>query len=139
DLMVHRILRQKLLGETKSYGNTLNEICKHISSQEKKASEAERESNKFFQVKYMEGKVGEVFQGKVSGLADFGLFVKLDDSACEGMVPMSLLPDDSYYFDRERFQIKGRHTGYTFNFGDEVKVQVTRTNLQKKEIDMLIV
>ncbi len=139
DLMVHRILLDKLQGKNKSYGNTLNEICKHLSAQEKAAAEAERESNKFFQAKYMKERVGQQFTGTISGLADFGVFVKMDGNACEGMISLSDLPGDSYYFDRDKFQIVGRQTRYKFNFGDRVLVKVMGVNLAKKQIDLKII
>ncbi|MCO5267369.1 MAG: ribonuclease R [Brumimicrobium sp.] len=139
DLMVHRILLDKLNNVNKSYGNRLNEICKHISNQEKKAIEAERESNKFFQAKYLLDKVGQVFEGTISGLTDHGIYVKIVENNCEGMVRMNDLPDDTYYFDQNKFQITGRHTKYTYNFGDKVLVKVNKVDLFKKEIDMKIV
>lgn len=139
DLTVHRIVLDKLNNRKKSYGNRLNEISKHISAQEKKAIEAERESNKFFQAKYLMNKIGEVYEGTVSGLADFGLFVKINENSCEGMIRIQALPDDTYFFNPDKFQIIGRQTKYTYNFGDQVKVKVKAVDLLKKEIDLEIV
>lgn len=136
DLMVHRILFDTLQHTKKNYGNSLNEICKHISSQERKAIESERESNKFFQAKYIQNKVGETFEGTISGLADFGLFVRMNENSCEGMVRLRDLPGDTYYFDQEKFQIVGYNTKKIFNFGDQVDVKVQKVNLFKKEIDL---
>ncbi len=138
DLVVHRIMMDKLNKKNVSYGNKLNDICKHISAQERKAIDAERESNKFFQVKFLQDKVGEVFHGTVSGLADFGMFVKLDENYCEGMIPVSSLPGDNYYFDADRFCIVGRQTKNEYNFGDTVEVQVTGVDLFKKQINLEI-
>lgn len=139
DLMVHRILFDKLEGKKKNYGNTLNEICKHISSQERKAIDSERESNKFFQAKFIEGKVGEEFEGTVSGLADFGMFVRMNDNACEGMIRMRDLPGDSFFLDQEKFQIIGHNTKKVINFGDQVRVKVKKVNLFRKEIDLVMI
>lgn len=139
DLMVHRILFDKLNKKNINYGNKLNVISKHISAQERKAIESERESNKFFQAKYMNDKVGEEFEGTISGLADFGMFVRINENYCEGMIPIPTLPDDTYYFDNEKFQIIGRHSGYKFNFGDQVKVKVKDVNLFKKQIDLKLI
>ncbi len=139
DLMVHRILFNKLNKKNINYGNKLNEISKHLSTQERKAIESERESNKFFQAKYMNDKIGEKFEGTVSGLADFGLFVKMNENYCEGMISIHSLPDDTYFFDNEKFQIVGRHSGHKYNFGDQVKVKVKDVNLFKKQIDLKLV
>ena len=139
DLIVHRILFDKLNQKNVNYGNKLNEISKHISAQERKAIESERESNKFFQAKYLLTKVGDTFEGTVSGLADFGLFVRINENYCEGMVPIHTLPDDTYFFDSEKFQIVGRQSGVKFNFGDQVKVKVKDVNLFRKQIDLKLV
>ena len=138
DLVVHRILQDKLNKKKINYGNKLQEICKHISIQERKSIDAERESNKFFQVKFLKDKVGEIYDGTVSGLADFGLFVRIDENYCEGMVNMQSLPDDNYYFDADKFCIIGRRHKSEFNFGDKVKVQIVGVNTFKKQIDLEI-
>tara|TARA_B100000508_G_scaffold141092_1_gene146437 strand:+ start:102305 stop:104440 length:2136 start_codon:yes stop_codon:yes gene_type:complete len=138
DLVVHRIMMDKLEDRKTSYGNKLNDICKHISAQERKAIEAERESNKFFQVKFLQDKVGEIFHGTVSGLADFGMFVKLDENYCEGMISISSIPGDNFYFDADRFCIVGRNTQQQYNFGDHVEVQVIGVDLFKKQINLEI-
>ncbi|PKR82093.1 ribonuclease R [Brumimicrobium salinarum] len=139
DLVVHRILLDHLNKKQKNYGNQLNEISEHISNQERKAIEAERESNKFFQAKYLVDKIGEEFEGTVSGLADFGMFVKMNDNHCEGMITIQSLPDDNYYFDNDKFQIIGRQTKYTFNFGDQVKVKIKDVDMLKKQVDLTLI
>src|SRR5690554_265961 len=139
DLMVHRILFDKLENHKKNYGNKLNEISEHISAQERKAIDAERESNKFFQAKYLEDKVGEEFEGTVSGLADFGMFVRMNENYCEGMIMISSIPKDNYFFDNDKFQIVGRQTGNTFNFGDQVKVKVINVDMTRKQVDLELV
>ncbi|MDX1650868.1 MAG: ribonuclease R [Brumimicrobium sp.] len=138
DLVVHRIMMDKLHKKQVNYGNKLNEVCKHISAQERKAIDAERESNKFFQVKYVQDKVGQVFEGTVSGLADFGLFVRMDENYCEGMVNIQSLPGDNYYFDNDKFRIVGRKKDNEYNFGDKVTVQIVGVDLMKKQIDLEI-
>lgn len=138
DLMVHRLLQDKLDKKQVNYGNTLKETCKHISAQERKAIDAERESNKFFHVKFVQDKIGEVFEGTVSGLADFGLFVRIDENHCEGLVSMQSLPGDHFYFDTDRFAIVGKRHGEEYNFGDKVTVQIVGADLGKKQIDMEI-
>lgn len=139
DLMVHRILQNKLQNKQVNYGNKLPEICKHISTQERKSIDAERESTKYFQVKFMKDKVGEVFDGTVSGLADFGMFIRIDENHCEGMVSMGAIPGDVFYFDADNFRIVGRRHKQEYNFGDKVVVQVVGVDTFKKQIDMEIV
>lgn len=139
DLVVHRLLQDKLDNKQKNYGNKLNEISEHISAQERKAIDSERESNKFFQAKYLQDKVGEEFEGTVSGLADFGMFVRMNDNFCEGMITMQSLPNDSYHFDNDKFQIVGRRKESVFNFGDQVKVKVIGVDMLKKQVDLELV
>ena len=139
DLVVHRLLQDKLDEKQQNYGNRLNEISEHISAQERKAVESERESNKFFQAKYLQDKVGEEFEGTVSGLADFGMFIRMNDNHCEGMITMQSLPNDSYHFDNDSFQIVGRKRDSVFNFGDQVKVKVIRVDMLKKQVDLELV
>ncbi|MGM0478139.1 MAG: ribonuclease R [Bacteroidota bacterium] len=136
DLVVHRIMMDKLHKKQVNYGNQLNEICKHISAQERKAIDAERESNKFFQVKFLKDQVGEIFHGTVSGLADFGMFIKIDENYCEGMATINSLPGDHFYFDANKFRIVGKNTKQEYNFGDHIKVQVKGVDLLKKQIDL---
>jgi len=139
DLVVHRLLQDKLDNKQKNYGNKLNEISEHISAQERKAIDSERESNKFFQAKYLQDKVGEEFVGTISGLADFGIFVRINDNFCEGMITMQSLPNDNYYFDNDKFQIVGRRNDSVFNFGDQVKIKVIGVNMLKKQVDLELV
>ncbi len=139
DLMVHRILLECLDKQPHRYSNELDEICKKISRMERKAVEAERESNKYFQVVYLHDKVGETFEGIVSGVADFGLFVKMTENACEGMVPMQDIPGDSFSFDGNKMVIVGQKTGKEYRFGDPVKVKVEELNPRKRQIELSIV
>ncbi|RYM34119.1 ribonuclease R [Brumimicrobium glaciale] len=139
DLVVHRLLQDKLDNKQKNYGNRLNEISEHISAQERKAIDSERESNKFFQAKYLQDKVGEEFEGTISGLADFGMFVRMNDNYCEGMITIQSLPNDSYRFDNDSFQIVGRRKESVFNFGDQVKVKVIGVDMLKKQVDLELV
>lgn len=138
DLIVHRLLQDKLDGKEVNHGNKLQEICKHISAQERKSTDAERDSNKYFQVKFVKDKIGQIFEGTVSGLADFGLFVRMDENYCEGMVTINSIPGDSFYFDADRFAIIGRKTKDEFNFGDKVKVQIVGVDTHKRQIDLEI-
>ena len=139
DLIVHRILQEELTHKKHRYGNALDDICKRISRMERKAVDAERESTKFFQVLYVQDKIGEEFIGTVSGLADFGMFVKMDENQCEGLVTMNDLPGDRFYFDQSKFAIIGSNTGKEYNFGDKVKVRIYEVHLGKRQIDLELV
>lgn len=139
DLLVHRILFEELNRQSHRYGSKLSEMCKHISRTERKATEAERESSKYFQVLFMEDKVGQEFEGTVSGLADFGMFVKMDENQCEGMIPMIELPGDRFAFDQEKYRILGAKTQKEYNFGDKVVVKVVDLDLRKRQINLELV
>lgn len=138
DLMVHRILFEKLKNKPHQFSNKVDDICKHISKQERKAVEAERDSNKFFQVEFVKDKVGEIYEGTVSGLADFGMFVRMDENYCEGMIPMQSIPGDRFMFDADHYKIVGKKSGEEYNFGDKVKVQIVQVNPKKRQIDLEI-
>lgn len=139
DLLVHRILFEELTTKQHRYGADLNEMCKRISRNERKATEAERESNKFFQTLFMKDRVGETFEGTVSGIADFGMFVKMDENQCEGMIPMIDIPGDRFYFDAEKYKIVGPKTGIEYNFGDKIHVKVTDVDTRKRQINLELV
>ena len=138
DLMVHRILFEELHQTNHKYSGVLDEICKRISRNERKAIEAERDSNKYFQVQFVKDKVGEIYEGTVSGLADFGMFVKMDENQCEGMITIASLPNDRFSFDQEKFCIRGAKTKKEYNFGDKVRVQIVAVNPKKRQIDLEI-
>lgn len=138
DLIVHRILQSKLDDE-KYPSKGLNDVCKRISRMERKAVEAERESTKYFQTLFVVDKVGQEFDGTVSGLAEFGLFVKMDENKCEGMIPINQLPNDRYTYDADRHCIIGIKTKKEYNFGDKVRVRIYEVSPRKRQIDLEIV
>jgi ribonuclease R len=139
DLMVHRILEEKLEKRPHKYNAVLEDIAKRISRQERKAVEAERESNKYFQVVYVHDKVGEIFDGIVSGVAEFGMFVKMTGNGCEGMIPMQEIPGDRFSFDQKKMMIVGRDSEQSYSFGDAVKVKITEVHPKKRQIDLALV
>jgi ribonuclease R len=114
-------------------------LCKHASEMEKLATEAERASIKYKQVEFMQDKVGQVFKGIISGVAEFGFFVEIEENKCEGLVAMRELLDDYYFFDEDNYCITGRSTKKTYQLGDEVKVEILRANLTKKQLDFALV
>lgn len=139
DLVVHRILQEELTTKKHKYGAELGAICQRISKNERKAAEAERESTKFFQSLYAMEFVGEVFEGTISGIAEHGMFVRMDENFCEGMVPMQAIPGDRFYFDQEKFQLVGSKTKRTYQFGDRVKVRIDQVSTKKRQIDLELV
>lgn len=139
DLVVHRILLEELTTKKHQYGNELNDICKRISRMERKAVEAERESTKFFQALFVVDKIGQEFDGTISGVAEFGIFVKMNDNKCEGMVPMTEIPGDRFYFDAESFTVIGSRTKKEYNFGDPVRVRIYEVSPRKRQIDLELV
>ncbi|MFN5786244.1 MAG: ribonuclease R [Flavobacteriia bacterium] len=139
DLVVHRILQEELTQKKHRYGKELDDVCKRISRMERKAVEAERESTKYFQTLFVQDHIGEEFIGTVSGIAEFGLFVKMDENQCEGMVPMTEIPGDRFYFDAEKYRIIGAKTKKEYNFGDKVKVRIYEVHPRKRQIDLELV
>ena len=136
DLVVHRILQEELTTKKHRYGKELADVCKRISRMERKAVEAERESTKYFQTVFVKDHVGEVFTGIVSGIAEFGLFVRMDGNQCEGMVPMVEIPGDRYFFDAEKYRIVGSRFKKEYNFGDKVTVRISEVHTRKRQIDL---
>jgi ribonuclease R len=139
DLVVHRILQEELTTKKHRYGKDLNDICKRISRMERKATEAERESTKYFQVLFVQDKVGEEFEGTVSGIAEHGLYVKMDENQCEGMVSMQDIPGDRFSFYSDKFQIVGGKTKKAYNIGDKVTVRIYEVHLRKRQIDLELI
>jgi len=139
DLVVHRILQEELTTKQHRYGSELNDICKRISKNERKAAEAERESTKYFQTLFVSEHIGETFAGTISGIADHGLFVRMDENHCEGMVPMMDIPGDRFYFDQDKFRIIGAKTHKEYNFGDKVHVLIKQVSPRKRQIDLELV
>jgi ribonuclease R len=139
DLVVHRILQEELTSKQHRYGGELKAICSRISKNERKAAEAERESTKYFQTLFVLDHLGEIFEGTISGIAEHGMFVRMDENHCEGMVPMSEIPGDRYYFDQDNFKITGARFRKAFNFGDKVRVKIAKVNPKKRQIDLELV
>lgn len=139
DVLAHRILFENLSEKTYRYDKgKLSEQCKHISLQERKAMEAERESIKYKQVEFMQKHVGEVFNGIISGIIDRGIFIELATNKCEGMVGFDTL-NEPFDVAEGRLRAKGLRTGKVFKMGDAVKVLILETNLAKRQIEMKLV
>jgi ribonuclease R len=140
DLVIHRLLQAKLLGERPPYTQAeLNAICKQASRMERKAVEAERDSTKYFQILYLKDSVGETFDGIVQGITDFGMFVEMTENRCEGMVALDSIQSDRYSFDQKNYQIIGARTGNVFTMGTSVRVKIKEIDTRKRTIDLVLV
>ena len=139
DMMVHRLLDRYLKGGRTVSADKLEEECKHSSDQEQLAANAERASIKYKQVEYMNDHLGEVFSGIVSGVTEWGLYVELEENKCEGLVPVRDLADDYYDYDEKNYCLVGRRHNNRYRRGDRVNVQVARCNLDRKQLDFVIV
>ncbi|MCM1035876.1 MAG: ribonuclease R [Bacteroides sp.] len=139
DMMVHRLLERYMRGGRSVSLDKLEEECEHSSAMEQLAANAERASIKYKQVEYMTDHLGEVFAGVISGVTEWGLYVELDDNKCEGLVPVRDLADDYYDFDEKNYCLVGRRNGNRYRLGDAVQVQVARCNLDRKQLDFVLV
>jgi len=135
DVMVHRIL-QECLDKNVKPDKKMDEKCKHCSDKERKAMEAERASNKYKQVEFMQDYLGEEFDGIISGVASFGFFVETVLHKCEGMVTVRDLSEfDEFKLDDADYALVGVRTGKKFRMGDAVKIKVIAANLEKRQLD----
>ena len=139
DMMVHRLLERYLDGGRSVNVDKLEEQCKHSSDMEQLAANAERASIKFKQVEYMKDHMGEVYDGIITGVTEWGLYVELNDNKCEGLIPVRDLTDDYYDFDEKNYSLIGRRKNNRFRLGDEIKVRVARADVDKKQLDFALV
>ena len=140
DMMVHRLLTRYLFEEGHSVNkNEYEEYCEHSSDMEQLAASAERASIKYKQVEYMSERLGQVYDGVISGVTDWGIYVELNENKCEGMIPIRCLDDDYYEFDEKNYCIVGRYTGKRYQLGDELTVRIAKTDLVKKQLDFELV
>ena len=140
DVLVHRLLEKNLEKGSlfKANAAKLEETCKHISSQERKATTAERESIKYKQVEYMLDHVGDEFTGVINGLADFGVFIEVVENFVEGMIPFDKM-DESYDLSAGKLYITGKRSGKKLKMGDVVRVKIEDVDLDRRRIDMSLV
>ena len=139
DLMVHRLTERYLIENQGSVDKKdYEEMCKHASEMEKQAEEMEGQSIKYKQAEYLQDKIGQVFDGLVSGVSKWGLFVELKGNKCEGLVRYESLPGDIYYLDDDNFRVIGQNTGRIIQLGDEVRVRVQSVDLFKHKMDFEI-
>lgn len=138
DMMVHRLLERYAAGGKSVNAKEYEELCKHSSDMEQLASNAERASIKYKQVEFMAEHVGQVFDGVISGVTEWGIYVELIENKCEGMIPIRDLDDDYYTFDEKNYCLVGRRFHKRFQLGDELTVRVAKANLDKKQLDFVL-
>lgn len=139
DLIAHRLLQHYLDGGKSVNKDEYEEKCRHCSNRERLAADAERDSIKFMQVKFMEKHVGEEFTGVISGVAEFGFWVQIPENGAEGLIKLRDLMDDSYMFDPKNYLVYGTRTGNQYQLGDVVKIKVMKANLIQKQLDFKII
>ncbi len=135
DMMVHRLLTIYLDNGGSQNKKEFEKRCEHASDMEKKATEAERDSIKYKQVEFMSDKIGKTYDGIISGVTEWGLFVELEENKCEGLLPMSELKDDFYILDEDNYCLIGKTFKKKYQLGDDINVIIWRTNLIKKQLD----
>lgn len=138
DVMVHRLLQRYLDGGQSAYKKDYDEKCLHSSDMEKQATNAERASTKYMQAKYLKDHIGEEFEGLVSGVTEWGIFVEIKENKCEGMIRLKELPDDFYDYDEDTMSVIGATTGNSYTLGDAVMVKVMNVSLEKRQIDLAV-
>lgn len=139
DVMVHRLLYQYLNKGESPPAEEYEKSCLHSSEMEKVAAEAERASIKYKQVEFMQNMLGEVFDGVISGVTEYGIFVEIIETKCEGMVRVSSMQDDFYEFDADNFCLIGRRNKKIITLGDLVKVLIVKTDIDRRTIDLELV
>ena len=139
DMMVHRLLDQYPKGGDSKNQKNYEMWCKHSSEMERKAMEAEWASVKYKQVEFLADKIGEMFDGVISGVTEWGLYIELLDCKCEGMISLKDLYGDFFEYDEKNYCINGKRTGKKFQLGDQIKVKIARANLAKRQLDFSLV
>lgn len=137
DMMAHRLLERYLSGGRNVNQNEYEELCQHSSDMEQLAANAERASIKYKQVEFMSAHIGEVFDGVISGITEWGVYVELIANKCEGMIPIRDLDDDYYSFDEKNYCLVGRRYHKRFQLGDAITVRIAKANLDKKQLDFV--
>ncbi len=139
DMLAHRLLDRYAEGKRSADQGKYEDLCKHSSNMEQVAANAERASIKYKQVEFMSDKIGKVYDGVISGIQEWGIYVELTENKCEGMIPIRNLDDDYYIFDEKNYQLIGRRFHKTYQLGDEVIVRIAKTNLEKKQLDFELI
>lgn len=138
DMMVHRLLERYENGGKNVNEKETEELCEHCSNREQLAANAERASVKYKQVEFMAERVGQTFDGVISGITEWGIYVELVENKCEGMIPIRDLDDDYYTMDEKNYCLIGRRFHKKYQLGDELTVKVAKANLDKKQLDFVL-
>ena len=138
DTMVHRLLKRYAEGGRSANANKYEDLCEHSSNMEQLATNAERASIKYKQVEFMADRMGQEFDGTISGVTEFGLYVQVDENGCEGMIPLRSLLDDYYEFDERNYCLVGRRFYRRYELGEKVRIRVERANLDRKLLDFAL-
>ena len=138
DMMVHRLLTRYQDGGRSANQDHFEELCEHSSDMEQTAANAERDSIKYKMVEFMGDKIGECFDGHISGIQSYGIYVEIDDNHCEGMVSMHDLSGDYYEFDEAHYCLIGRRHHSKYQLGDPIRIKVVRANLEKRQLDFTL-
>lgn len=138
DMMVHRLLERYAKDGKSVNREEYEDYCDHCSAMEQLAANAERASIKYKQVEFMSDKIGQVFDGVISGVTEWGLYVELNENKCEGLVPMRDLDDDYYEFDEKNYCLIGKRHRQIYRLGDPVTVKIAHANLQRKQLDFVL-
>ena len=139
DMMVHRLLTMYLENQPSQNQAQYEDYCKHSSEMERRAMEAERASIKYKQVEFMSDKIGQIFEGTISGVTEWGLYVEIKENGCEGMIPLREMTGDFYIFDEQNYCLIGRQTSKRYQLGEKITIQVTKTNLHKRQMDFKLI
>lgn len=139
DMMVHRLVTRYLSGGRTASETKYEDLCVHSSSMEQIAANAERASIKYKQVEFMSERLGQTYDGVISGVTEWGLYVELNENKCEGMIPIRDLDDDYYEFDEKNYCLRGRRKNRTYSLGDAITIKVARANIEKKQLDFALV
>lgn len=142
DLQIHRIIKEQLRGRMNEkriehYNDILPEVAKNSSEMERRADEAERETDKLKKVEYMEERIGEIYEGVISSITSWGVYVELPNTI-EGMIHVSMLPGDYFYYDEEAYEMVGQATNKKYKLGEKLKVRVNATDKISRTIDFVI-
>ena len=138
DMMVHRLLTKYQDGARSANKDKYEEYCEHCSDMEQISQNAERDSIKYKMVEFMADKIGNTYDAHISGLTSYGIYAQIDETHCEGMIPIRDLGDDYYDFDEKNFMIVGRRHHTKYQLGDPIRIQVARANLERKQLDFTL-
>ncbi|MBQ0126818.1 MAG: RNB domain-containing ribonuclease, partial [Bacteroidales bacterium] len=135
DLMVHRLLAMYMDGAPSQKQDKYELECKHASDRELVAADAERTSTKYKLVEFMQDKIGNEYDGTVSGITEWGMYVEIDETHIEGMVPLRAIKSDFFDFDEEHYRLVGKRSRKVYRLGDRVRIKVKEANLEQRLLD----